>query len=113
GAAFGKVRQRMRPEAAPARRSRMTRRARTKVFPEPALAETQADALGSEASVCALRVAPSIVMVDGRARPKTGPPRSRPGPIRARAPGGRKDRRNASRTSAAPARHSLEQDRRK
>src|SRR6476619_2059019 len=35
-----------------ARRSRITRCARTKVLPDPALAETHADTAGLEASIC-------------------------------------------------------------
>src|SRR5271163_1081116 len=55
-AALVKVRQRMALGCALASNRRNTRCTRTCVLPEPALAETQAEASGSEARCCAIRV---------------------------------------------------------
>ena len=51
-AALVKVMQRIFSGATPSSSSRITRCASTWVLPEPALAATQADTAGSEASIC-------------------------------------------------------------
>jgi hypothetical protein len=54
-AALVKVRHRIFSGGTPESSSRITRDTSTCVLPEPALAETKADALGSEARACASR----------------------------------------------------------